>query len=368
MKKKIYILISGLLILTVFFTACTPAATAPVDTPVAEEAVDEEAVDEVMEETTPEITMKGIDKTVSAEEFGYEATPNGDYTVAIVVKSAAIPVWESHIIAAHKAGEELGVKVMDYSPAKADNVEEQKRILEDLITAGVDCVVLAPANTEAVAGPVQDLIDASIPVVYDNTMGPSDLDYLPFVGIDSIAAGNIIAKAIGDAMGGEGNLLVLEGKPGQSTSDLRTQGVMEYIAENYPNIVAESVVTNWQFDEGRQVTEDYITKWGDALKGIVSVGGNQSEGAVEAVKAAGIEGILIGGFDVQEPQYTAVEKGDEIFTISQSVYDQAYIGVVACVYALNGEEVPNLITTPLNIVTLSNLEAMDERPDALMKR
>lgn len=315
------------------------------------------------------VTMVGTDTVVAAADFGYDAEPMGDYTIAVVVKSQAIPVWESHIIAAKKAGDELGVTIVNNSPTKADNVEEQKRILEDLITAGVDAVILAPANTEAVRGPVQDLIDAGIPVIYDNTMGPSDVDYLSFVGIDSIAAGNVIAKAIGDAMGGKGNLLVLEGKPGQSTSDLRTQGVMEGIAANYPGIKAERAVTNWQFDEGRQVAEDYITKWGSDLKGIVAVGGNQAEGALEAVKAAGMEGqVLIGGFDVQEPQYTAVNNGDEVFTISQGVYDQAYLSVVAAIRALNGEEVPRLITTPITIVTKANLDEMDERPAALMAK
>ncbi len=320
-------------------------------------------------EVDSNITMVGTDTVISAEDFGYDATPAGDYTIAVVVKSAAIPVWESHIIAAKKAGKELGVTILDYAPAKADNVEEQKRILEDLITAGVDAVILAPANTEAVKGPVQDLIDAGIPVVYDNTMGPSDVDYLSFVGIDSVQAGNVIAKAIGDAMGGTGNLLVLEGVPGQSTSDLRTQGVMEGIADNYPGITAERAVTKWQFDEGRKVAEDYITKWGSDLKGIVAVGGNQAEGALEAVKAAGMGGqVLIGGFDVQEPQYTAVSAGDEAFTISQGVYEQAFMSVVACIKALNGEEVPRLITTPITIVTKSNLDEMDERPAALMAR
>ena len=315
------------------------------------------------------VKMVGTDSVVTAQEFGYDVVPARNYTIAVVVKSAAIPVWESHIIAAKKAGKNLGVTILDYAPSKADNVEEQKRILEDLITAGVDAVVLAPANTEAVRGPVLDLIDAGIPVVYDNTMGPSDVDYLTYVGIDSIEAGNVIAKAAGDAMGGEGNLLVLEGVPGQSTSDLRTQGVMEGIAANYPGITAERAVTKWQFDEGRKAAEDYITKWGDNLAGIVAVGGNQAEGALEAVKAAGMDGqVVIGGFDVQEPQYTAVASGDEAFTISQGVYEQAYMSVVACIKALNGEEVPRLITTPITIVTKDNLDKMDERPAALMAR
>ena len=365
MKKLLIVLLA--ISLAVFAIGC--GQKTPADSPAPS---DEPSM--APEESTPveepaEVTMIGTDESVEAADFGYDATPNGDYTIAVVVKSAAIPVWESHIIAAKKAGEELGVEILDYSPSKADNVEEQKRILEDLITIGVDAVVLAPANTEAVKGAVQDLIDAGIPVIYDNTMGPSDVDYLTFVGIDSIRVGNIIADKMGELIGGVGNVLVMEGVPGQATSDLRTQGCMEQFAANFPDITVESAVTKWQFDEGRKVAEDYITKWGDDLSAIVAVGGNQAEGAVEAVKAAGKEGqVLISGFDVQEPQYTAVENGDEVFTISQGVYDQAYLSVVAAIRALNGEEVPRLIQTPITVVTKDNLVEMDERPDALKNR
>lgn len=311
------------------------------------------------------VVMRGTDQTATAADFGFTVTPKRAYTIAVVVKSQAIPVWQSHIIAAQKAGKNLGVKILVYAPSKADNVAEQKRILEDLVTTGVDGVVLAPANTEAVKGPVQDLINAGIPVVYDNTMGPSDVNYLTFVGIDSTEAGVAIGKEIGELMKGTGNLLVLEGVPGQSTSDLRTKGVMDYVAAHFPNIHAEAAVTNWQFDQGRTVTADYITKWGSKLKGVVAVGGNQAEGAVEAVKAAGLKGVLIGGFDVQAPQYDAVNNGSEAFTVSQDVYDQAYLSVVACVKALNGEQVPRLIQTPVRIVTKANLAQLDERPQTL---
>ena len=316
-----------------------------------------------------EIVMVGTDESVSAEEFGYEAVPARRYTIAVVVKSAAIPVWESHIIAAKKAGEKLGVEILDYAPTKADNVEEQKRILEDLITTGVDAVVLAPANTEAVKGPVQDLIDAGIPVVYDNTMGPSDVDYLTYVGVDNELVGVMIADEIAKLIGGKGNVLVMEGVPGQATSDLRTKGSVARFAEAYPDIIVETGVTQWLVDEGRKLTEDYITKWGDDFAAAIAVGGNQAEGAVEAIKAAGKEGqILVSGFDLQEPQYVAVENGSEVFTVSQGVYDQAYLSVVAAIRALNGESVPRLINCPITIVNQDNLAGLDERPEALRNR
>lgn len=312
--------------------------------------------------------MVGTDEEILAADFGTDVTPDREYTIAVVVKSAAIPVWESHIIAAKKAGEELGVEVLDYSPSKADNVEEQKRILEDLITTGVDAIVLAPANTEAVKGPVQELIDAGIPVIYDNTMGPSDVDYLTYVGVDNTEVGVMIAEEMAKTINNEGKVLVMEGVPGQATSDDRTAAVMETL-EQYDGITVESGVTNWLTDEGRKLTEDYITKWGDELKGIISVGGNQAEGAVEAIAAAGLgDQIVVNGFDVQEPQYEAVDNGNECFTVSQGVYYQAYLSVVAAIRALNGEDVPRKINCPITIVTKDNLVEMDERPDALLSK
>lgn len=341
--------------------------TAKTEQPAANN--DSKAEDNKTDETpSGETVMVGSEGSITADEFGYEATPAKKYTIAVVVKSAAIPVWESHIVAAKKAGSELGVEILDYSPSKADNVEEQKRILEDLITTGVDAVILAPANTEAVKGPVQELIDAGIPVIYDNTMGPSDVDYLTYVGVDNAEVGRMIAEEMASKINYKGKVLVMEGVPGQATSDVRTQAAMEVFA-SYPDITVESGVTSWQTDEGRKLAEDYITKWGDELKAIVAVGGNQAEGAVEAVKAAGMQDkVLVSGFDVQEPQYLAVANGDEVFTVSQGVYQQAYLSVVAAIRALNGESVPRQINCPITIVNKDNLDSMDERPAALQNR
>ena len=300
------------------------------------------------------VTMKGTLGTV--KNFNANVKAAKRYKIAIVVKSQAIPVWESHLIAAAKAGRAMGVDVMQYAPSKADNVEEQKRILEDLVTKGVDCVVLAPANSQAVQGPVASLVKKGIPVVYDNTLGAGD-DYLTFVGVDSYEAGQEIAKAVGERMNGKGKLLILEGVPGQQTSDDRVKGVKEYLAKHYSGIRYKSISAHWQFDEGRQITEDTLQSWPD-LNGIVSVGGNMGEGAAEAVAS----------FDVQAPTVAALKEGKLAFTISQSVYEQGYWSVAACVTALNGKEVPRTILTPLHVVNAADAAKYDESPNALKNR
>ena len=41
---------------------------------------------------------------------------------------------------------------------------------------------------------------------------------------------------MGERMNGKGKLLILEGVPGQQTSDDRVKGVKDYIAKHYPAI------------------------------------------------------------------------------------------------------------------------------------
>jgi ABC-type sugar transport system substrate-binding protein len=313
------------------------------------------------------VTMKGSNPDKPVRNFNPDVKADKRYNIAIVVKSQAVPVWESHLIAAAKAGQRMGVNILPYSPAKADNVEEQKRILEDLVTKGVDCVVLAPANSKAIQSPVASLVKKGIPVVFDNTLGEGD-DYLSFVGVDSIDAGHVIAKTAGELMKGKGKLLILEGVPGQQTSDDRVKAIKEYVDQHFPEIKYKSISGHWQFDEGRKITEDTLQSWPD-LNGIVSPGGNMSEGAAEAIAAAGRTGkVVIGGFDVQAPTVKALKEGKLAFTISQGVYEQAYWSVAACVKALNGQEVPRTILTPIKVVLAADADKYDESPEVLKKR
>ncbi len=280
------------------------------------------------------------------------------YTIAVVLKNFTNPFWLTHQKAAERAGKELGVNVTVLAPTKPDNVEEQIRILEDLISKKVDAVVVAPANTQAIAAGVQKLNAAKIPVVYDNTRG-SGGDFVAYLGADNILVGRTMAEEMVRRMGGKGKLLVLEGMPGQQTADDRLKGVKEVLAKN-SGIEYISQTGKWTIDEGRNVTENTLQRWPD-LKAILCIGGEMALGAVEAVKAAGKEGkIIISSMDVNPAQVTVVKAGKVDFTISQAPQDQAYWSVVVAIRALNGEKVPQEIRTPVVVVTKENVDKYAE--------
>ncbi len=348
--KRTSILLGVVSVLALILSACatpTPApapTTAPTTAPT-EEAMTSEATAETSEATAP--TETAFDATIKADS---------NYNIAIVLKNNTAAFWAQHQEGAAAAAKDLGVTVKAYAPQKPENIEEQIGILEDLITQGVQCIALAPTNSDSIVSGVVEVNDANIPLVYDNTMGPKDKPYLTYVGIDNYSVGQQLGDYVAKAMGEKGNLLLLEGVVGQSTSDLRSQGAMDALAK-YPDITVSEQPANWDATQAADVTTNELTRLGGNLNAIISAGSGMSEAAAEAAKAYGVnmDNIVIGSFDVTDAVVEAIQNGDVDFTIDQQPYWQAYYSIAACVQYLNGMDVPSNIGTPVAFVTLDNL-------------
>ena len=343
--KKTTMLLTVVLAFTLILGACTvPEVAAPPEEEVVVEAPVEEAVEEeVVAEPEPEF------------EFDASVKADAEYDIAVVLKNSNNPFWLQHVDGAEAAGTDLGVNITTYAPETPSSIEEQITIIEDIITKGVDCMVLAPAHTDSIAVAVAKLNEAGIPVVYDNTRG-SGGDFVAYAGIDNVAVGKRLGEHIAGLMGGEGKLLMLEGIPGQSTSDLRVQGVKEALA-NFPNIEVEYQPAHWELSEASDITTAVLQKWPD-LKAIIAAGSNMSEGAAEAAKTAGVnmDDIIIGSFDVTDQTIEALKNGSVDFTIDQQPFLQAYYSVGICVQKLNGMDVPQEVRTPVAFLTVGDLE------------
>jgi ribose transport system substrate-binding protein len=293
--------------------------------------------------------------------FDYDpaVTAKKPYKIAVVLKNFTNPFWLTHQKSAMRAAADFGVEVTVLAPSKPDNVEEQIRIVEDLIQKGVDGVIIAPANTTAIATAIQKLNAAGIPVVYDNTRG-SGGDYVAYIGADNILVGKTMADEMVKRLGGTGKVLVLEGLPGQQTADDRRKGVSDVLNANAGLTIVQQTA-HWTRVEGLQVTENVLQRYPD-LNGIIGIGGEMALGAVEAIKSQGgdLSKILIQAMDVYPDIVTAMRAGDIDYTISQAPGNQAYYSVSVMVKYLNGEQVPAEIRTPVVVVTMDNVDQYAE--------
>ncbi len=291
-------------------------------------------------------------------DFDPTVTPKEPYQLALVLKNFTNPFWLTHQKSGGRAADDFGVEVTVLAPSKPDNVEEQIRIVEDLIQSGVDGVAIACANTVAIATAIQQLNEADIPVVYDNTRG-SGGDYVAYVGADNILVGETMGNEMVKRLGGEGVVLVLEGMPGQQTADDRRKGVHSVL--NKSDLTVVSQTAHWTRVEGMQVTENVLQRYPD-LDGIIAIGGEMALGAAEALKAQGVnlDNVIIQAMDVYPDIVQAMKNGDIDYTISQAPGNQAYYSISALIKYINGEEVPAEIRTPVVVVTLDNVDEYAE--------
>jgi ribose transport system substrate-binding protein len=348
---KSVLLALSLIIALGSLAACAPTAT-PTPVTIIKEVEKEKVV--VITATPPPV----VDLT-PVYDFDPTVTAAKKYKIAVVLKNFTNPFWLTHQRWALKAGEDFGVEVTVLAPSNPDNVEEQIRIVEDLIQKGVDGVVLAPANTTAIATAVQKLNAAKIPVIYDNTRG-SGGDYVCYIGADNILVGKTVAEGAVQAIGDKGKILILEGFPGQQTADDRRKGMNDFLTA-YTGIEVASQTAHWRRLEGMQVTENTLQRWPD-LNAVIGASGEMVLGAIEAIKSAGIpnDKIVTGGVDVYPDIVKALKAGEMDFTISQAPQKQAYWSVAAMIMHLNGQTVPKEIRTPTAIVTVANADEFVE--------
>lgn len=192
--------------------------------------------------------------------------------------------WRVHMFAELQYAADHDPRIKELVITNADgNLAKQVSDIEDLMARGVDGLLVLPLSSEGIAPSVEDAYDAGIPVViYNNEIATKKFHSI--VWVDEFKFGYIGGKWLNDKLGGKGNVVVLEGIAGTSTSDLRTQGAL---AAFDPGIkVLARQPAGWAYDKGKAAMEDFIAAY-PKIDGVYSQGGAMSLGALEALQAAG---------------------------------------------------------------------------------
>lgn len=186
----------------------------------------------------------------------------------------------------------------------------QNNQFETMITQKYDGILFVPIDLQAGADAVSKATEANIPVVGSNGRVNSD-KLLSYVGSNDVIAGEMQAQAVVKAMGGKGNVVILEGPIGQSGQIERRQGNLSVLAK-YPNVkVLEMKTANWSRAEALSLTENWLTAHAGKINGIIGQNDEMALGAIEAVKAKGLDpkSIPTAGIDGVSDAVRAVKAG-----------------------------------------------------------
>ena len=232
-------------------------------------------------------------------------------------------------------------------------------IINQMIIAKVDALVIAPADSKALVSAIKKARDRGIVVVnIDNQLDPEVLKSkgieVPFVGPNNRKGarevGDYLAKQLkpGDEVG------IIEGVSTTTNAQMRTAGFKDAMDAAGMKIVSTQS-GDWEIDGGNKKAAAMLSEYPN-LKALLAGNDNMAVGAVSAIRAAGKAGkVQVVGYDNIDAIKPMLEDGRVLATADQAAAEQAVYGIQTALKLLKKEPVENLkdgvIDTPVQLVT-----------------
>jgi ABC-type sugar transport system substrate-binding protein len=292
--------------------------------------------------------------SVSKEDQNTAGTNEKTYRIAFIVKSLQSAFFLSMMEAAEKCDadfDEISVDIL--APQTPFNIDEQIQLVEQCITNKVDAIVIAPCDSVGIIPAIEKANAAGIPVVTPNTKSAGG-KILSFVGVENYDVGYDLGVALCEKLGGRGNVLLMEGKAGNSTSEERTHGFKDAVKKYSGIKLLDSQPTDWDRAKSMTVMENWLQTY-DRIDGVLTLTKDMGLGALEAIRAAGrTKDIVSITFDIDDDVITAFKSGDLYGSGNQNEKSQAYCAITSALFALKGYVVDSNQILPITVVTAEN--------------
>jgi ribose transport system substrate-binding protein len=266
---------------------------------------------------------------------------------------------------ARAAAEALGVELV-FQGAPEFNPVLQVPVLDAVIASGPDAILIAPTDTTQLIEPLRRAHDAGIAVITVDTFigdgvyqtGAGDDDFvLSYIASDNVLGGRIAARALANAIGGEGEVYVSNVNPGISTTDQREEGFKLEMSENFPGITVLETQYNENDANNAAAQLQAVLARSPDLKGVFGANLFSALGAANGVQQAGETGnIRVVAFDAPGTIVDSISTGLVDVAIAQHPAEIGYYGVVSAYAHLTGQSIPVAIGTGFTIIDASNYE------------
>ncbi|MFC2548593.1 MAG: substrate-binding domain-containing protein [Corynebacterium matruchotii] len=253
---------------------------------------------------------------------------------------------------AQKKADELGLTI-NFQDASDDSATQANQLANAAAT-GAGAVIVNPTDSDAMAPAVKQLTDAKIPVVaVDRAVNNAEVS--SYIASDNVGGGKQAAKALSEAIHGEGEILVLQGKTGSSASRERGQGFDEGLKDS-PNIkVVAKQTAEFERVKGLDVTTNLLQAHPN-IKAIFAENDEMALGAIEALGDKAGKDVIVVGFDGVEDALKAIKEGTMYASIAQQPADMAAQAVVEASKLLKGEAATKEMQVDVVTVTKDNVD------------
>ncbi|MFV0407587.1 MAG: substrate-binding domain-containing protein, partial [Propioniciclava sp.] len=232
-------------------------------------------------------------------------------SIGVSYPTSNSPFWQAYMAFVEDGADQLDISLN----AVAANGDEQQQVsdIQNLISQGVDGLIITPTSTAVAPQLLKLAEDAGVEVVvtdrypgYDpGTSGQPG--YVGFIGPNDEQAGEDIAQSLIDA--DAGNILALGGVPGSSVTEGRKTGLDNALAQG-GELVQYQAGDGEGVENGLSAFESLLQAHPSGATGVWCYNDNLCLGAIKAAQNAGREAeFKFGGMDLTPDAIAAIEEG-----------------------------------------------------------
>jgi inositol transport system substrate-binding protein len=248
-----------------------------------------------------------------------------------------------------------------------NDVAKQLDQINNFIASGVDAIIVNPVDTSATQAMSDAAAAAGVPLVYVNRQ-PINVDTLPdnqaFVAsneVDSSSQGFKQQCADWAAAGKtEVSVYVMQGELSNQAAVQRTQNYYDVMEAGQCAVkvnIIDQQTANWSRDQAQSLMTNWLST-GAAFDGVLANNDEMAIGALQAIKAAGIDmaSVSVSGVDATQDELASMQAGELDITVFQNAAAQGGGALDAAVKLAAGEAVDQKVYVPFELVTPANID------------
>ena len=248
-----------------------------------------------------------------------------------------------------------------------NDVAKQLDQINNFIASGVSAIIVNPVDTSATQAMTDAAAAAGVPLVYVNRQ-PINVDTLPdnqaFVAsneVDSSSQGFTEQCNQWAAAGKtEVSVYVMQGELSNQAAVQRTQNYYDIMDAGKCAVkvtVIDQQTANWSRDQAQSLMTNWLST-GAAFDGVLANNDEMAIGAIQAMKAAGIDmaSVIVSGVDATQDALASMQAGELDITVFQNAAAQGGGALDAAVKLAAGEAVEQKVYVPFELVTPANID------------
>lgn len=248
---------------------------------------------------------------------------------------------------------DLGVEEKNILVQSADG-DEQKQVTQcdNLITQGIDALIIFPQNGDASAPVVKSAHEAGVKVVsVDRLINNSDLDF--YITYEATEIGRIQGEYITN-MVDSGKWIMIAGAPQDPNATLIRNGQMEYVQPlidaGKVEVVLDQAANYWNPDEALLYTEQGLTANNNDIQCVFTSNDGCAGAAIEALEEQGLAGkVPVPGLDADLAACQRIVEGTQTMTVYRRLAVQDECAAEAAFAFATGQDPADVLSQEIEV-------------------